>query len=214
VIASTAYILLYRALELGPVALVSPIVAAYAVVTIPLAIVVLHESPSGVALAGACVTVAGVILTGTDLRQAASGRRMSTAGVPAAFASMLLFGVATFIVGRSSQHVGWLFTITLSRASTAVFLAASAVWRPPDLRRVDAPGIAGAIGVGLVDLVGMVMYSRGSELGLVSIVTAASATFPLLAVLGGIVLLHERPAATQLLGVALVIVGLLVLGTG
>jgi len=68
--------------------------------------------------------------------------------------------------------------------------------------------------VGLVDMLGMSVYSYGVELGYVSIVTAASATFTLIPVAGGIVLLRERPAASQLLGIALVVAGLLLLGLG
>jgi drug/metabolite transporter (DMT)-like permease len=64
----------------------------------------------------------------------------------------------------------------------------------------------------VVDVFGLISYSRGSELGLVSIVSAASAAFPLVPVAGGIVLFQERPAITQFLGVALVIGGLILLG--
>jgi drug/metabolite transporter (DMT)-like permease len=46
----------------------------------------------------------------------------------------------------------------------------------------------------------------------VSVVTAASATYPLIPVFGGVVLLHERPVPTQYLGIAMVIGGLLLLG--
>jgi drug/metabolite transporter (DMT)-like permease len=69
-----------------------------------------------------------------------------------------------------------------------------------------------AVLVGVMELVGTIAYARGAEVGLVSIVTAASATYPLIPVLGGVVLLHERPVPTQYLGIAMVIGGLLLLG--
>jgi drug/metabolite transporter (DMT)-like permease len=46
----------------------------------------------------------------------------------------------------------------------------------------------------------------------VSVVTAVSATYPLIPVLGGVALLKERPGATQYLGVAMVVGGLALLG--
>src|SRR4029453_13276279 len=54
-----------------------------------------------------------------------------------------------------------------------------------------------AVMVGVVELVGTIAYARGAEVGLVSIVTAASATYPLIPVLGGVVLLHVCPAPSN-----------------
>ena len=72
-----------------------------------------------------------------------------------------------------------------------------------------AVGLAAA--VGLVELLGTTSYAYGAEVGLVSIVTAASATYPLLPVFGGVVMFHERPAPTQYVGVAMVVGGLIAL---
>jgi drug/metabolite transporter (DMT)-like permease len=69
-----------------------------------------------------------------------------------------------------------------------------------------------AVLVGVMELVGTIAYARGAEVGLISIVTAASATYPLIPVFGGVVLLHERPVPTQYLGIAMVIGGLILLG--
>jgi drug/metabolite transporter (DMT)-like permease len=69
-----------------------------------------------------------------------------------------------------------------------------------------------AVMVGVVELLGTIAYARGAEVGLVSIVTAASATYPLVPVFGGVVLLEERPAPNQYLGVAMVVGGLVLLG--
>jgi drug/metabolite transporter (DMT)-like permease len=66
--------------------------------------------------------------------------------------------------------------------------------------------------LGLVDLVGTISYSRGAEIGLVSIVTAVSATYPLIPVFGSVALFGERPAPNQYAGVAMVIAGLMLLG--
>ena len=88
------------------------------------------------------------------------------------------------------------------------------------LRRSEITGIgtnrmtAAALGVGLADLLGVIAYSSGAELGFVSIVLTASAVFPLIAVVLSIVLLHERPVPNQYAGIALVIGGLLLLGFG
>jgi uncharacterized membrane protein len=214
VIAAAAYLLLYRSLEMGPVALVSPVVAAYAVITIALAIVFLGEALPGIVLTGALVTVAGVVLTTTDLRQLGRPGRSRQTGLRYALGSMALFGVATFLLGLYSQEVGWLPSLTLSRISTTtVLLVAGLLVRPP-LERGAAGAVVGAVVVGIADVLGGSAYARGTELGFVSVVSAASATFTLLPVAGGVIFLKERPALSQGLGVLLVVAGLLMLGLG
>ena len=56
--------------------------------------------------------------------------------------------------------------------------------------------------------------ARGSQLGLVSIVSAVSATFPLVVIAGGVILLRERPTGVQWAGVVCTITGLVLLGLG
>lgn len=215
VIAAAGYLLVYRALELGPVALVSPIVAAYAAVTVTLAVTLLHESLAGVVLAGTVITIVGVVLTSADLRALVAGRRAAApTGVPNALASMLLFGVATYILGRSSQEIGWIVTIVISRATSSLILLATAAARRRDFAAVPGKTVALAGLVGLSDVLGVSMYAKGVEVGLISIVAVASATFTLIPVAGAILFFHERPAASQALGVALVVGGLLLLGIG
>lgn len=215
VMAAGGYMLLYRGLQLGPVALVSPIVAAYAAITVTLAVVLLHESLAGIVLAGAVITIVGVVLTSADLRALFMGRRVATqTGVPFALLSMALFGVATYILGRSAQEIGWIVTIVISRSTSTLILLATAVSRRRDFAGVGRNTMALAGLVGLLDVLGVAMYAKGVEAGLISIVAAASATFTLIPVAGGIVLLHERPAVSQALGVILVVGGLLLLGTG
>jgi drug/metabolite transporter (DMT)-like permease len=219
VIAAAAYLLLYRALELGPVALVSPVVAAYAVITIALAVTFLGESLPGIVTIGAFTTVVGVVLTSTDLRKLGRPTPIARSGLRYAIASMALFGVATFLLGRYAKEVGWLPALTLSRAFSTASLVVVAVFvggRARPTRR-DGPvisAVAGAALVGVIDVLGGAAYARGTELGYLSIVSAASATFPLIPVVGGIILLRERPAASQLTGIALVVGGLLLLGGG
>jgi drug/metabolite transporter (DMT)-like permease len=214
IIAAAAYLLLYRALEMGPVALVSPVVAAYAVITIALAIALLGEALPGIVLAGALTTVAGVVLTTADPRQLGRPGLSRQTGLRYAFGSMALFGVATFFLGRYSQEVGWLPSLTLSRISTTTSLVAAGLLVRPPIRRAAAGAVLGAIVVGIADVLGGSAYARGAELGFVSVVAAASATFTLIPVAGGVIFLKERPALSQGFGVLLVVAGLLMLGLG
>jgi drug/metabolite transporter (DMT)-like permease len=212
-IVGLAYLAHYRALELGPVAIVSPIVAAYAVPPVVLAVVLLDETLAGWVLAGAIVTLLGVVVASADLR-AASGERFSGPGIPVGIASMLLFGLATFTLGRQAQEVGWLPAMALGRLFSVCTLLVVSVILRPRFREAATAGLAVAAVAGLADILGVAMYSFGAEVGLISVVTAASATFVLFPIVGGVALFGERPGLTQYVGIAMVVGGLLLLGLG
>lgn len=216
---AAAFATLYRGLQLGPIAVVSPVLASYAVVPVILSVVLLGETLGGWEVVGVVVTIAGAALTSTDPRALRAGTRTKPAGLSWAIASTLLFGVATYVMGWSAQRAGFLPSLWFGRLTMmSVFLVAALVLRLRDRARgtdpasETLPALRLAALVGVVELVGTMSYARGAEVGLVSIVTAASATYPLIPVLGGVMLLHERPVPTQYLGVAMVIGGLVLLG--
>ena len=216
-VSATAYATHYRALELGPVAVVSPIGACYALVGVALSMIVLGERPSGLALLGGAVTVGGVMLTSTDLRALRAGTHGMPPGLPWAVVAAVTFGIGGFLLAYLAKELGWVTGLWSSRVAQLggfVALAAVAGRNVPSQLRAAPAVILGAIGVGLADLVGVVSYSIGNETEFASILFVSSAVFPLLAVILSVAFLHERPVPNQYVGVALTVVGLAVLGVG
>ena len=212
-IVAAAYAIHYRALELGPVALVSPLTAGYALVPIVLAVGILDEPLSPALLAGATLTILGVVLITLDPRRLGAVGAASRAGVPYAVVSMLLFGLATFILGRASQQVGWLPAVGLGRLFTVAALVPVALLRfRGGGERTSGVVWAVVALVGVIDMTGIVAFGRGAEVVSISVVSAVAATFPLIPFAGGIAVLGERPARSQGLGVVLVVAGLISLG--
>lgn len=214
-----AYVTHYRALELGPVAVVSPIGASYAVVGIALAMVIRDEQPGAVALLGAVITVAGVALVSTDLRKLSEGIRGHAPGAPWAIVAAVSFGVAAFLLGTAAKELGWILGLAASRvAQVTCYLPLVAARRSAFTRVPSLPGAAAGVAIalcaGAADLLGVTTYSAGAERGLLSIVLAASAVFPAVAVGLSIGFLKERLVANQWVGAGLVVAGLLLLGLG
>ena len=217
VVAAVAYFALYKGLELGPVALVSPIVSAYAAFTIVLAVVFLHETLGGLVLIGMLVTFGGVVLSSTDVSAVRRGALAEghAPGIPFALIAMLAFGFSTFLISRLSRDLGWFLPVVMSRmGTTATLLIGSAIARQRPFRDIDRRSLAAAVVIGLSDVIGLYLYARGSQLGFVSIVAAASAAYAVIPVIGGVILLKERPVRSQAAGIALVFAGLLLLGVG
>jgi drug/metabolite transporter (DMT)-like permease len=210
-----AYTTHYKSLEMGPLVVVSPIGAAYAVVGVLLAIVILGERPSGLSLTGAGVAIVGVALVSTDLKKFRERIRSRPPSLPWAIASAIGFGVAGFLLGWISQRAGWIPGLWGSRVAQVTCYVPVAIAFRRELTRIRPGfGLGVALLAGAADILGVVMYSIGAEHGFVSIVLTASAVFPLIAVGLSIAVFRERLVPNQVLGIALVVAGLLLLGLG
>ncbi len=216
VLGAVSYFSFYRALQSGPVAVVSPVFASYAAVAVILSVLLHGERLSAAASAGVALTIAGVVLA--SARGAPDDSRPgSLGGVPLALVATLSWGVASYLIGRYAQETGWFLPVFGSRA--VEFAAAGAAVLVLHPRGARLPALRGASTVipvvsGLADALAVSLFARASQLGLVSVASAVSATFPLVVIAGGLVLFHERPSVRQWTGVGSTVAGLIMLGLG
>jgi drug/metabolite transporter (DMT)-like permease len=205
----------YRSLQLGPVAIVGPVFASYASISVILSVVLIGERLSGLAMLGVVSTIGGVVLASVGRAPRAGGRRESWGGIPFALAATVTWGVAAYLIGRYAQETGWFLPVYGSRlvelagVGGAIVLLSATGRRP---RSPDTTDTAIAAGAGLADVTAVALFARGSEVGLVSIVSAVSATFPLVLVVAGVTLFRERPTSRQWIGVLATVAGLVLLG--
>ena len=228
------YVTFYRALEYGgAVGLVSSISATYGGVTTILAVTVLGEHLGVLGAFGVALAVVGVALAAA--RPAAVGdesiaigepivgvapapskiRSLSRAGVPLAMACALAYGCGGFLLGRYSSRAGWLPAALVAHgASVTVLLLALPLFARRAPRRGSASGVAWAAAAGLTDAVGLLAFSRGGQVGQVAVTAAVSSVYPVIPLVGGILLFGEHLTRRQLVGVAGIIVGLVLIGLG
>ena len=202
---------LYRALALGPIAIVSPVVAANAAVTVVLAVALLGERLSTPQLVAIVATIAGIGLASTDLRLLRETLGRPSEGVRLALITMIGFGVLGFLLATVSRSYGALPMVVLLRAGTTTLLVAFAAVRgaPLLVPRAAAPVV---VLIGILDTAGNLAYGSGATLGYASVVATASSAYPLIPFVLGVSVLRERIAPNQLAGVALLLAGLLGLG--
>ena len=218
-IAMVAYSLHYRALELGPVAVVSPVGAGYAVVGFALAVLLLpNETPGAVAILGGIVTICGVFLVSANLPALRAGLHERPPGLWWAVGSAVGFGVAGFILGVIAKDSNdWIATLFTTRVVLVLAYIPLLVARRRTFHKVaGATAIAyvAAAAAGAFDLMGVASYSAGATRGFLSVVLAASAVFPAIAVALSVLFLKERLVLNQYVGIAVVIGGLLLLAFG
>jgi drug/metabolite transporter (DMT)-like permease len=208
-----SYLAFYRALAIGPISIVSPIVSAYAAVTVVCAVLISNERLSvGEALAIAVVLL-GVLLASSDLRQIRAIERVAALGLILALVTAVLIGAFVFGVAYFTDEYGWLVPIFLARAFSTLFILATAFqtgdWRLP-LRSSRLTAMI--VFIAAVDTIGYVAFNFGVRHADTTVVATAAAPYSVVPIALGVLVMHERPSRTQWAGVALVIAGLVVLG--
>ena len=212
VLAVLVYLCFYRALREGPVAVVSPIVSLLRDCGDCTCDGVLGRALSGWQALGAMCSIGGVALASFDPRRRLSGGRIIGLGVGLAVVTMLSIGLLSYVIGLLSRELGWFLPVYISRTMTlGLFIPLSVALRQWTLRGLTIPLALGVAVAGIVEMGGMFAYARGTEIGVISIVAAASIAYPLIPMLGGIVVFGERLAWSQWMGLGIALSGLFVL---
>ena len=203
----------YKALALGPIAIVSPIGGAYVAVAVILVVAFLGERLSAGQTIGVVVTVAGIVMTGTDARSVAAALSRPKPGVWLALAAMLLFGGWAALMAYATRTQDGLAMILLQRIiSVAASLAIVVLLRRrlPTTVGVATAGVV--LASGLFDTLANVLYVLGVQAGFASIVATGSGVYPIIPALLGITVMGERLAPNQYVGIAVLLAGLVTLG--
>ena len=204
------YLGFYKALQLGPIALVGPIVAAHSPVVVVLAVIFLGERITEWQIAAIVAVVAGVVMASVDLPALRSGRTVIGLGVGLAIGVSIAAGFWQFAIAAMSKEMGWFAPVFLTRLFMVCILIPVVVIRREQpwvgLNRKLAVAI---VVVAALETLSLLAFTRGSEIGIVSIVAAASTAYPVIPIIGGIVLFKERLSAIQFVGLFIVILGLL-----
>ena len=210
-----SYLAFYRALAIGPISLLSPIVSGYSAVTVVLAVLIAGERLSAVEAGAVLVTIAGVIVVSADMSRIGALRidRRALPGIALAIAAMVLFGGFVFGISYDRDQLGWLAPIFLARGFTAAFLILHSGRRGTLRWRDPSPIVVLLIVlIALLDTGGYVLFNFGVGHAQTSLVATASAPYALVPVLMGTVLLSERLSRTQWAGIAIVCGGLVLIG--
>jgi drug/metabolite transporter (DMT)-like permease len=208
-----SYLAFYQALAIGPISIVSPIVSAYAAVTVVCAVLIGGERLAAGETTAIVVVILGVLLASSDLAQMRQIERIALLGILLALLTAVVIGAFVYGVAYFSAEYGWLVPIFLARGFTTLLLVLISLrggqWRFED----RSPRLLATIaGIAVVDTLGYVAFNFGVRHEDTSVVATAAAPYAVVPIVAGVLLLHERPRATQWAGIALVIGGLVLLG--
>jgi drug/metabolite transporter (DMT)-like permease len=222
IVAALAYLAFYAALRIGPISVVSPVVAAYGGLTVVLAVLFRGESLLPAQWLGAAIATTGVVLTGLVFSGSLRATRIVGPGVLVALVTMVLFAVLTVALAAPIQEYGWLPVILGSRlTNTMVGVALLAIaLRSRDGLLAPLLGPRGGLSrravvlvvlAGTFDFLAFIAYTIGLEVSETWLVGLASSFGPALVVLIAVAFLGERLRPSQWLGLAMLGTGLVVL---
>jgi drug/metabolite transporter (DMT)-like permease len=208
-----SYLAFYRALAIGPISIVSPIVSAYAASTVVCAVLIGGERLAGGETAAIVVVMVGVVLASSDLAQIRRVERLAALGIVLALVTAVLIGAFVYGVAYFSADYGWLVPIFVARGFSTLFIVGTAA-AERELRFPDrSPRLLVTIAlIAVVDTIGYVAFNFGVRHADTSVVATAAAPYAVVPIVAGIVILHERPRGTHWAGISLVIAGLILLG--
>ncbi|MBI3748917.1 MAG: DMT family transporter [Chloroflexi bacterium] len=222
-IGAGAYFAYFTGLRIGPISVVSGMVAAYGGLTVVLAVLLRGETLTLTQAIGAALATIGVILTGVAFDGGFRATRFAGPGVVFAVVALVLFALMAITMDVALESAGWLQVLLLSRLVTAVIsivavlAVAKAGHRGPDEPAPAGPGNRGRIAVmllvaGSLDVTGLVAFSIGLSSAPTWMVGLASSFGPAVTILVAVALLGERLRPIQWFGLVGVAIGMVAIG--
>ena len=218
-----AYLSYFTGLRIGPIAVVSGVVAAYGGLTVVLAVVLRGEALSPLQALGALLATIGVVLTGISF-DGSSRARFASPGVIFAIVALVLFASMSIGADIVIDHAPWLTVLFVTRMSNAILSVVILILALTVLRGragpllATDPGVAGraatrvvgAVAIaGALDILGLMAFSYGLAHAETWLVGLASSFGPAVTIVAAVALLGERLRAIQWVGIAAILAGLI-----
>lgn len=202
---SLAIALLYACLAIGPMSILSPLTAVVSAVVPLTAGLVRGETLSTIGYIAIGIALVAVVLVGFVKEMNAV--RPSLRGILMAIASGALIGAFLIIIDLTPDDSG-VVPLVFNRATSAVLMFA-VVGILLLTRRADSkgwrPGLAFALACGVVDAIANVGLLLGLRLGELSVMSVLTALYPAGTIILAAIVLKERIAVVQYIGLGLAI---------
>jgi drug/metabolite transporter (DMT)-like permease len=193
-------LLVYTALRLGKVSIVAPLASAEGAVAAVIA-VALGEELSGGQLVALALVAVGIGLAGIARGEDSRNDRAAALLAITAAAS---FGVSLYSTGRASDELPIAWALLPPRVVGVLFVALPlVVLGRLAVTRAALPFAALA---GVCEVVGFASYAAGAR-DSIAVAGVLASQFAALAAIAAFVVFHERPRQVQLVGIAMLAVG-------
>jgi drug/metabolite transporter (DMT)-like permease len=196
--------LLYHALAIGKMSVVSPITAVLAASFPVIASLVRGDPLQWVQGAGIAAALSAVVMISAS-KESSGRREIATAGVKEAIASGIFIGAFFMVLGLSSRSAG-LDTLLCARVGSVVALFSFAM--ATRTRLWPGKGASGmAVVSGIIDMTANVLFVLAAQTGALAIAAVLTSLYPAATVFLARLVLAERLQTIQKIGVGLALIG-------
>ncbi len=197
----------YRGMAVGAMSIVAPIAGISAGIPVIFGIIT-GDRPSPWQWLGIAAALGGVFLASVEPGR---GGRVA-AGVGLALLAAIGFGGYFPPMHEAGIADFWWASLIFRMTSTSIILAAVAIRRPSlAVAPIQVPVLA-LIGIG--DMLGNLLFAAASTSGLVSITSVLASLYPIVTVMLARLVLKERVARSQEVGIALTLAGVALISAG
>jgi drug/metabolite transporter (DMT)-like permease len=222
-IGAGAYYAYFTGLRIGPISVVSGVVAAYGGLTVVLSVILRGETLTTVQAFGATIATVGVVLTGVAFGGSIRATRFAGPGVVFSVVALVLFALMAITMDIALESAGWMQVLLVSRlvivvvAILAIVMLAltgrqahgeATVTGPVPLARVGAMLLV----AGALDATGLISFAIGLESAPTWMVGLASSFGPAVTILVAVAFLGERLKGIQWIGLVCVAIGMVAIG--
>lgn len=232
VVGAGAYLAYFTGLRIGPISVVSGVVAAYGGLTVVLAVVVRGETLTPVQAIGAALATAGVVLTGIHFEGGLRGTKFASPGVIFAVVALILFATMSIVSDIVIDRAAWLEVLLVSRGVNALLSVAILVGALTVARRFMQPVLIGEDGLdgsgggqrldgrvlglvglaGVLDVLGLIVFMYGLQVAETWLVGLASSFGPAVTIIAAVAFMGERLRGIQWVGLGFVLTGMIAIG--
>jgi len=201
----------YRGLAIGTMSIVAPVSATGAAVPVLLGLAE-GERPGALQVAGIAIAMIGIVLAAREPGGGEPSRAVRTSLMLAGLAA-LGFGSFFVLIDRAVEDAGAPWPLLLVRAGEVALLGTLALFaRPkmPSSLRDATPLLL----IGVLDFSATALFALATEQGLLSVVSVVGSLYPAVTVVLARIVLAERVARSQELGVVLTLAGVVAISAG
>jgi len=200
--------LLYHALSIGKMGVVSPVTAVLAAI-VPVGVGILRGDPlHWFQFAGIGCALVAVALISFSLDDGGE-REARTKGLREAIASGVAIGIFFLVLGLSRRSAG-VDTLLAARVGSVLFLALLAAATRTDLRP-RAGSVATLLLVGAMDMTANLLFVIAAQTGALAVAAVLTSLYPASTVFLARVVLKERLQLSQKCGVGLALLGVVLI---
>jgi drug/metabolite transporter (DMT)-like permease len=212
VLGAVAHPVFYRALSIGPIGVVAPILAMTAAGPVLWGIFAAGETPTVLQVAGLALAILGVVLVSRQKRDA-EVTTSRYAAIPYAVLAIVLSSGMFIALDAASEQSG-LWGVSAQRTIGLPILLVAAAILLRGTRPFGRGNLLAVAPIGLADTAALIAFGYAAQLGDLSLVIVLSSLYPVVTILLARFMLGEHLALIQRLGAVVAFAGVLAIVLG